>query len=141
MCRGKNGDRMRAMRRVKQLHDNGCGVASVATIARVGYRKAESYFKGCDLDDDGVQSRHVRWALGKLKVNCSKKLIPLNGKDFREFPFDALIRIKLDEDLGHFVVWDSGKRRIIDPLEPPLKQKRLLKHAASYIRIYGRRNV
>lgn len=132
---------MSAMRRVRQLDDSGCGVASVATIARVSYRKAETFFKDCDLDDKGVQSRHVRSALDQLNVDCSKKLIPLNGKDFRDFPFDALIRIKLDADLGHFVVWDSSNQRVIDPLEPPLKQKKLLKHAVSYIRIHGRRNV
>ena len=86
------------MKRVSQLHPDGCGIACVAMIAGVSYREARKKFRKDE-------------AVGQTK-QCQiwkAHLIRLPRGRYRKLEQDAILRTRTRKSDGdsHWIVWDA----------------------------------
>ncbi len=99
------------MRAVVQLEQTGCGIASVAAIAGLSYRKAKSIAKALDIhaSDETLWSdtAHVRRLLSRLGFSASPRQLPFRA--WSALPALALLSIKWRLERGrpcwHWVVF------------------------------------
>jgi Peptidase C39 family len=113
------------MRRVKQEHEMGCGVACVAMLASVHYRKAHEVF---DDKESAVKNGYfapaLRFVLTRLGLRPSRRLKKFRGYD--ALKQNAILKVN-PYNKGkdwHWVAWDARGNRILDPYEPPYKRYR-----------------
>ena len=107
------------MRRVVQKGnggEEGCGAACVAMIAGVTYDEARSRLPA-HCDTRGTTSEELRAALQTFSIE-TEKLQPIGRADHTNFPFDAVLRGKLDEEDEHWAVWEAERGRVLDPYKP-----------------------
>ena len=104
------------MRLVKQRTKNDCGIAALAMIAGVEYAIAHAALFGPDHEgptwtdkDDMIRGAAI------LGVTLSDRLVRCVHPE--NLNCDALVRTNpLATGNWHWVVWDSGRRKILDPL-------------------------
>lgn len=87
-------------------------------IARVRYKEAKARMPD-DCERDGTTAAQLREALLSFGIATEEKR-PIGNKEFRSFPFDAVLH-GWAEDEWHWVVWDYRRKKVIDPYEPPTK--------------------
>jgi hypothetical protein len=110
------------MRPVVQLEPTGCGIASVAAIAGLGYRKARSVANalGIRADDERLWSdtAHVRRLLRHFGFSARARPVPF--RSWTELPPLALLSIKWHVERGrpcwHWVVFvrENGRACVLD---------------------------
>jgi ABC-type bacteriocin/lantibiotic exporter with double-glycine peptidase domain len=118
------------MKRVVQWGEEGCGVACVAMVARISRNDAKR--KMADQLKTGTTARQLREALRSFGVQLDKPR-PIREKNYYEFDFDAVLHGFVEEEHPrewHWVVWDSKRRRTLDPYRYPVKFR-----CTSYIKI------
>lgn len=111
------------MKRVKQVHVTGCGIACVAMIRGCSYKKALTYFSNYVQERlfelKGTSIYDLQYALRQY-AKIQLKIKPFTG----EFPKkDAIFvvdkgRVREDGSVRrgwHWVVWDSKRRLLLDP--------------------------
>ena len=99
------------MKPVVQLEPTGCGIASVAAIARLSYREAKSVANslGIRADDEALWSEtsHVRRLLRRFGFSGSARELPF--RSWNALPDLALLSIKWHLEQGrpywHWVVF------------------------------------
>jgi hypothetical protein len=112
------------MKRVSQLHPDGCGVACVAMIAGVGYHEARKTFHKDE--KTGQSTTDVRQALAKFDVACARRLVRLPSGHYRNLKQDAILRTRTRSDGdSHWIVWDAKRKKFLDP--EPNKEVRYAK--------------
>ena len=112
------------MRLIKQKDESGCGIAAVAMLAGVSYEVAKDLIfpdrttrKRSFVTDTGV----LRDALRGLGVPVADGCIRV--KDKAQLKQDALLKVNRQKSGGfHWCVWDSKRRRILDPGVPPIER-------------------
>jgi hypothetical protein len=120
------------MRRVKQRTEAGCGIACVAMVAGVSYAQAKAAMPEW-ADRIGTSRKDMRRALAHFGIR-TKAPEPIRGRDVRSLPFDAvLLGFSGDHYWMHWMVWDHGRRRPLDPCDPPGPFR-----CTSFIRVLGR---
>ena len=106
------------MRRVQQLDDMGCGVACVAMLTGQSYSAIRDlmYPNGPDTirGTHGEQLRHALACFGCKTVELVRFK---KGTRYQSLTFDAVLKVGLTKRSvgGHWVVWDSERRRVLDP--------------------------
>ena len=118
------------MRRVKQLDEDGCGLACVAMLTARTYPAVRKDFPD---KINGTHLRDLRAIMRHYGVKCGERLIPLRTRKPSDLPFDALIKInpRVGGKEWHWVIWDQRRRRILDPKVPPYKRRKCI----SYVRL------
>jgi ABC-type bacteriocin/lantibiotic exporter with double-glycine peptidase domain len=118
------------VRRVIQKTKIECGVACVAMLANVSYKKAREALFG-DGEVDRTWPIDMRRALVALGLNPAKRLTPLRATLFKDrirriesLDNNALVWTNETKKESHWVVWDARRKKILDPLEPPYKRLR-----------------
>jgi hypothetical protein len=104
------------MRHVFQLDDDGCGVACLAMIAGVSYRKALK----CMFGDQKVvktETKDLRRALHRFAIGCSSRLIRSTRQcHYRNLEQDAILKTRTRSDGDwHWIVWDAKRKKFLDP--------------------------
>jgi uncharacterized protein (UPF0128 family) len=102
------------MRTVYQLDDVGCGIACVAMICGVTYKKARQVLFG--------KSTVKRTSSGKLfkaiqtlgRKPTAQRMRSLKDINLGDLAYDCLVGCTLNGD-RHWVVWDATKRKVRDP--------------------------
>jgi hypothetical protein len=112
------------LERIVQQHDNSCGQACVAMLARVAYSDVID-FMGRSYTD----TRDIRNGLREFGLKSAKRLRQFRGNkqyhDYKELNFDAMLKL-VDPKTHrggsfHWVVWDAKRRRRLDPQSPRYK--------------------
>lgn len=110
------------LRRVQQLHDNGCFIACVATLLEISYQDAfNKLFPGKAMPDPNDYGSEVG-----LMVEESLKLLPQIGlqlqpaklrnvKSLRKRTSLIVLRWKHMPDLSHATVFDGNTGNFLDP--------------------------
>ncbi len=90
------------MKLVKQLGDMGCGVACVASICNVNYRKARlTLLKNIDIEHRGVYCPDIVKALAK----CEKIYSWRKAKKGERFVNGSIVFVKSSKyPVGHYLV-------------------------------------
>ncbi|MGA8006677.1 MAG: hypothetical protein WCA17_11300 [Burkholderiales bacterium] len=111
------------MKPVIQLEPTGCGIASVAAIARVSYTRAKSVAGslGIFANDPKLWSEtaHVRALLGHFGLSADSRETPFHSWD--ALPNLALLSLKWHREKGrpfwHWVVFarENGRSWVLDP--------------------------
>lgn len=102
------------MKRIKQKHKNGCGIACTAMVCNITYDKAlKLIFTKKPKKITGTKLRDDQRALFKLnKVSCvrlSKRIKIAKLKN------NAIISYRIAPKHHHAVVWDAENKKIICP--------------------------
>jgi ABC-type bacteriocin/lantibiotic exporter with double-glycine peptidase domain len=110
------------MKPVVQLERTGCGIASVAAIAGLSYRKAKAAANalGISAQDESLWSdtSHVRKMLGHFGIKTGRHEVPF--RSWAALPDFALLSIKWHFEKGrphwHWVVFvrDRGRSCVLD---------------------------
>jgi hypothetical protein len=105
--------------RVRQVDDNGCGIACVATVCGATYWRARSEFfprrrKFCDNTSLHVAGRQMKGIIRRLGFSV------VSASKFRHLRKPAIMVFEWGPDAFsqgqvHGVVWDPFDMRIIDP--------------------------
>lgn len=106
------------MRRIQQLDDMGCGVACVAMLTGQSYEAIRDLMYPNEPDTiSGTNGRQLRRALAKFDCKTVKLVRFKRGTKYQSLTFDAVLRVGFTKknDDGHWVVWDSKRRRVLDP--------------------------
>lgn len=121
------------MRLVKQVDDNGCGLACVAMAAGTTYRTVRS-FAFPDADVDGTSMKRLRKIMERHGVTLGDRLIPFRTRQPHDLPFDALLKVNVRKEgvEWHWVIWDHERQQVLDPKKPAYKRLRFI----SYVRLY-----
>lgn len=120
------------MRLILQKHENDCGIACVAMLAEVPYRRALS-----EIFPDGeielTQAPTLRDALIRFSRRPGRAVVPLRGRDYRTLAHPALLKVnpRLQGFEWHWVVWTGSK--VLDPKNPPYALSRL--RPVGYLRV------
>lgn len=126
--------------RIAQLHDTGCAVACVATVAGVSYTKAALHVKGRRHGNLAAYWSEMQRGLRALGFRCRM------GTDFRAKGLPAILMFEWASSPGdfHCVVWDPEVRLFIDPahvrsLGPEFYLERWRKNGRESLVVTGRR--
>ncbi|TPK80389.1 hypothetical protein FJ527_01025 [Mesorhizobium sp. B2-4-18] len=113
------------MRLVKQSDENGCGVACVAMIADITYSQARKQMFG-DRRGGYTNTGDLRRALAQLGIQTGPRLVRLKKNQTpAELPFDAILKTNVKQDgEWHWVIWDSGRQKVLDSRVPPYRKYR-----------------
>ena len=109
------------MKTIKQVDNNGCGVAAVATLAGVTYEEARAiiYPQG---RSRLTKTRDLHAALSKLgREPQSHRRIGIGAKTLTDLEGDALVFVKMGKNgkgNGHWIVWDHAAQMVRDPDKP-----------------------
>ena len=124
-------DKLGRMRRIVQKDDVGCGVACVSMLTGQSYAAVRrSMFPTGE--SIGTKTKDLRKALRTFGCDVGERLNPLRTRHYSKLQFDAILKVWPKKNgTWHWVVWDAGAKRILDPLEPPYKRIR----AISYLRV------
>ena len=110
------------MKRVVQVDDKGCGIACIAMLADISYKKVRKRIFG-KRRVVPTNTKAIRKALRKFGITSSKKLIrSTRAQHYTNLQQDALLRVKLpkrDAPNWHWIVWDARRQRFFDPGEDP----------------------
>jgi hypothetical protein len=118
------------MRRIRQRGEDGCGIACVAMVADITYACAKERMPGQEVN--GTSSSQLRAALKSCGFK-TRRLKPIRGLDYKSFKFNAVLQGFLEGDHElHLVVWDSKRKRILDPYEPSMEFR-----CTSFVQILG----
>jgi ABC-type bacteriocin/lantibiotic exporter with double-glycine peptidase domain len=113
------------MRRVVQKTEMACGIACVAMLAGVHYRKAlEAFDDQESAETNGNYAPALRLALTRLGLRPSQRLKRFRGYD--ALKQNAILKVNPYNNGKdwHWVAWDASGKRILDPLEPPYQRYR-----------------
>lgn len=121
------------MRVVKQFDDEGCGLACTAMAAGTTYRKVRA-MAFPDGDVGPTQLKRLREIMTEHGVLLGERLIPFRGREPKDLPFDALLKINVRKNgrEWHWVIWDFERQRVLDPKRPAYKRYRWV----SYVRLF-----
>ena len=113
------------MKPVVQLERTGCGIASVAAVVGLSYRRTRAIADslGIRAQDERLwsETRHVRRLLGHFRVKAGRSERPF--RSWESLPDLALLSIKWHIERGrahwHWVVFvrDDAGARVLDPKE------------------------
>jgi ABC-type bacteriocin/lantibiotic exporter with double-glycine peptidase domain len=119
------------MKRVKQKHENDCGIACIAMIAGVSYREALKAAYQDYLSDDWnrkdfrLGQKEIRAALDNFGLKLGRKV---RTTDWNKVPDRALAAIRYEPEINewHWVVHirDSADRFVLDPRKTIRKERR-----------------
>jgi ABC-type bacteriocin/lantibiotic exporter with double-glycine peptidase domain len=99
------------IRRRVQQHVNGCGIACVAMIANVPYRKAAKKMP-TKCRSEGTTIRAMKAALSAFGIRARYESI--KDRKYRNLKFDAVLCGNVAADT-HWVVWDHKRKLKLDP--------------------------
>lgn len=116
------------MRLIKQVKGDGCGIACLAMIADKSYSEIKGKYP--QWEPDGTTKREMLKALRKCKIKAEDPK-RIRNKDYKNFDFDAVLHGYCDGEL-HWVVWDAGRQRTLDPYRDEDGQERPFR-CTSYI--------
>jgi ABC-type bacteriocin/lantibiotic exporter with double-glycine peptidase domain len=106
------------MKRVYQRTMTDCGIACVAMVANVSYKKARAAFKGRRPNKrHGTTTLDLHNALKNLGFKSNKRLSPFKHKEPSDFNTKLIIKesyTKYAKD-WHWVVWNPYKKVIWSP--------------------------
>ena len=117
------------MKRVLQENDEGCGVACVAMLAGVSYWEARVAVFG--KRPRVVHSTHtadIRRALKRFGLRSAKRLISFGREtpEPKNIGINAILKVNRRKNgTWHWIVWDSKRKRLLDPQRPAYKRPRL----------------
>lgn len=106
------------MRRIQQQDVMGCGVACVAMLAGQSYSTIRDLMYPNRPDTvPGTNGKQLRDALARYGCRTLKLVRFKKGATYQSLTFDAVLRVGFTNrnDGGHWVVWDSERRRVLDP--------------------------
>lgn len=107
------------MRLRHQLTPYGCGVACVAMVAGVGYWTAcEAIFGPEPPLRHRTHTADLRRGLKRLGIDTADRLSPLGDRSLSDLAASAIVKANPRQDGWHWVVWDAGRRRLLDPRQP-----------------------
>lgn len=92
-------------------------------LAGVSYERARSavYADGPEADYSARQLLDALAMLGRAPGEPAA----VADQDCRALDKPALLRVRIEPDgVGHWVVWDPERRRVLDPMEPPARTRR-----------------
>ena len=104
------------MRRVSQLHPDGCGVACVAMIVGVSFNEARRCMFGHQ-EITTTRTRDIRKALREFGI-ASSRLVRSTPRTryFRNLEQDAILKTRSRSDNDwHWIVWDGKHKKLLDP--------------------------
>ena len=109
-----------AVRRIIQKDEMGCGVACVAMLSGRTYAEVRRRMFG-DGEVAGTKAPFLREHLERLGCRVDAlRLKPLKKLRYSDLEYDAILKVWPRQDGNwHWVVWDSCRRRVLDPEEPP----------------------
>jgi hypothetical protein len=104
------------MKRITQFDDDGCGVACVAMIAGVSYRRALRAMYG-DKPLIKTVTGDLRRGLHALGIECGTRLVrSTTPRHYRNLREDAVLKTRTRSDGDwHWIVWDAKRKLVIDP--------------------------
>ena len=117
------------VRRVVQKDRDGCGVACVAMLAGVTYKRAKDVMFG----NDSVSLTSTADLYNALKIfrkrPLGKRLIPLRTRSYRDLDANALLKIaRPGKSWWHWIVWDARRKEFLDPDTPSLRRHRVISY-------------
>ena len=116
------------MKTVKRKGEYDCGVACVAMLADVSYRKARKAIFPNGKKPGKTKTGQLRDALRKLGLKPSeRKRQPFKSKTLVDLPTNALIfatRHSGGKKHRHWMVWDLKAQKLRDPYRPKLSYDR-----------------
>lgn len=122
------------MRLRHQLTPYGCGVACVAMIAGVGYWTAcEAIFGPEPPQRHSTHAVDLRRGLKRLGIALADRLSPLGDRSLSDLATSAIVKVNPRRDGWHWVVWDAGRQRLLDPRQPTCRRYR----AVSFLQVIG----
>lgn len=128
------------MKLVLEEDETGCGMACVAMLAQTDYfTSCCKFFRTKSGRGRLATTKDVRTALRHAGVSSGRRLTRFKkGETCASIKTDAILHVRpyrhRDAKIGHWVVRDSKKRKILDPQKKPYK--RLWIH--SYLPVYRR---
>ena len=119
------------IRRIIQKDEVGCGVACVSMMTGQSYTAVrQSMFPTGECAR--TKTRDLQTALRTFGCDVGERLNWIGKRHYSSLELDAVLKVCPKKDgTWHWVVWDAGAKRILDPLEPPYKRIR----AISYLRV------
>lgn len=127
---------------VHQETNTGCGIASLAMISGKSYHEMVKFLKKDKDSDHSTTIISLAKALQKLKIRFEVTLF--NGYGLLDCDCLILKHITDDEKAdyqGHVVVWDSKRKKILDPANPkPVSYKKYNKDITFVVKILGKNN-
>lgn len=122
------------MRLKYQLTPYGCGVACVAMVAGVGYWTAcDAIFGPEPPQRHSTRVADLRRGLKRLGIALTDRLSPLGGRSLSDLATNAIVKVNPRQDGWHWVVWDAGRRRLLDPRQPTYQRYRVI----SFLQVIG----
>jgi len=120
------------MKRVVQRRGVDCGIACVAMLANVSYEVAKKRMFG-DRPVRRTSKECLQDGLRHFGIRTATRLVRC-GANYTTLNFRAILKTNATGDGNwHWIVWDADRKRILDPLEKPYKNPRVV----SYLRVYG----
>ena len=103
------------MKRIIQKRNDDCGVACLAMLANISYRKAMWLLHPWRLPftKANTKSKHFKKAFNKLGL--SFQIYTESSIDIRSIPNKAMLVIHNGDGAHHGVVWDPELKLILDP--------------------------
>jgi hypothetical protein len=118
------------MHLIKQCDKLGCGLACAAMAAGRTYREIRS-FAFPDGEVVYTSMKQLREIMEAHGVSLSERLIPFQSRRPTDLEFDALLKVNTRQNgrFWHWVIWDYGQQKILDPRKPPYKRLRFVSFA------------
>ncbi|WP_157994773.1 hypothetical protein [Paracoccus tegillarcae] len=116
------------MRHIYQGGEDGCGAASVAMLADIELAEAREIIDGGwrNCGKAGLQKALEKKGIS-LEIFLSHKFVKLKRPEklaaVRAAGCDLLLKVKgKDGNIGHWMVWDSKRGRLLDPYSKKAKE-------------------
>ena len=125
-------ERPNPIRCIVQKDPLGSGIACVAMLAGKSYGAVAK-----EMFPDGVvphtNTGDLRKALAACGLEPARHLVPFRSTKYQDLKDNAILKVNPRRGGAewHWVVWDAGRRRLLDPRDPPYKRVR----ACSYLRV------
>ena len=125
-------ERRKPIRRIVQKDPLGSGIACVAMLAGKSYGAVAK-----EMFPDGVvphtNTGDLKMALAAHGLEPARHPVPFRSTKYQDLEDDAILKVnpRRGSVEWHWVVWDAGRRRLLDPRDPPYKRIR----ACSYLRV------
>lgn len=106
------------MRLVRQRDKDGCGIACVATLGGLPYRRAriELFRRTGPRNSSLTNTGDLRRALKKRGFRVSRRLKPLYRRQLIDLKANAILKVNPKPNGSwHWVIWDAKRRQILDP--------------------------
>ena len=120
------------LKRVVQQDRHGSGVACVAMLAGKSYGAvAKEMFSNGAVP--GTETADLRKALAVHGLELAHHSVPFRSTSYEDLKDTAILKANPRRGGAewHWVVWDAGRRRLLDPRDPPYKRIR----ACSYLTV------